>query len=26
VPRRFVFHRDLPHGETGKVLKRYLVA
>ena len=24
VPRRFVFHRDLPHGETGKVLKRSL--
>ena len=26
VPRRFVFHRDLPHGETGKVLKRLLAA
>ena len=24
VPRRFVFHQDLPHGETGKVLKRSL--
>jgi fatty-acyl-CoA synthase len=25
VPRRFVFHRDLPHNETGKVLTRSLV-
>jgi fatty-acyl-CoA synthase len=26
VPRRFVFHHDLPHNETGKVPKRSLVA
>jgi fatty-acyl-CoA synthase len=26
VPRHFVFHHDLPHNETGKVLKRSLVA
>ncbi|MGE5156009.1 MAG: AMP-binding protein, partial [Betaproteobacteria bacterium] len=25
VPRRVVIHKDLPHGETGKVVKRSLV-
>jgi acyl-CoA synthetase (AMP-forming)/AMP-acid ligase II len=26
VPRRFVFHGKLPHGETGKIVKRSLAA